>query len=491
MRRPARRSLALALAAVVGLAGAEAAGADPRPWPDTTRGVHVFNDQLTPWMTDAQAAFAATHYAGSQKLTRSLADRLRGHNPAFLVLHYRLGAGLGYRPTSGGCSPSDDWIRIVDGDAWVPEWPGDDVVAASWFFPYAGQARVLMCAWGWYLMDLDDPGYRSWWAGEVAGQLQRNDDDGVFLDSLSVPNYLGADLFSPALAAYDPTFEAAWAGRIRRWLEWMQTTAVGGYHVVPNVGAWITTRDPTDYSGVDGVMVEGFAQWGDDSPFDPSDWALQVDRVLRLVRSGKAVLAQSYASGTRGRLFALGTYLLVKGSRAFLNSELDLEPEWWPEYDVPIGAPLTGPAASAAAMYDAGAGVYRRAFDNGEVLVNPSGTTREVALGRTRRLLEVSGGGTLPASGVPTGTLSYRLVTHVTLPPQSGAVLLDGDGTSPDPRTPPPAPPGPPTPPPSAAPPPPAPPCLRHGRLKTCRRRAPRRGRRVRRVRRARRPGRR
>jgi len=38
-----------------------------RAFPDTTDGIHVFNDQLATWsMTEAQFQFAATHYAGSQ-----------------------------------------------------------------------------------------------------------------------------------------------------------------------------------------------------------------------------------------------------------------------------------------------------------------------------------------------------------------------------------------------------------------------------------------
>lgn len=31
------------------------------------------------------------------------------------------------------------------------------------------------------------------------------------------------------------------------------------YYWIPNAGAWITLRDPTDYSLADGVMIEGFS----------------------------------------------------------------------------------------------------------------------------------------------------------------------------------------------------------------------------------------
>src|SRR5262245_33657412 len=40
-----------------------------RPFPDTSRRIAIFADQLPGDMTAAQRQFAATHYAGSQKLT--------------------------------------------------------------------------------------------------------------------------------------------------------------------------------------------------------------------------------------------------------------------------------------------------------------------------------------------------------------------------------------------------------------------------------------
>ena len=73
-----------------------------RKWPNTSSGIHVFNDQLASNLSDAQWRFAATHYAGTQKMLRRDADTWRSYNPDFLVLHYRLGIGL-------GCGPKLQW----------------------------------------------------------------------------------------------------------------------------------------------------------------------------------------------------------------------------------------------------------------------------------------------------------------------------------------------------------------------------------------------
>jgi len=189
-----------------------------RPFPDTTRGIHVFSDQLVSGMSDEQWRFSATHYAGTQKMLRADADRLRAINPGFIILHYRLGLGLGDREPGAGCQPTGNWLAIIEGNDWVREYP--DTVQESWFYHYPEEStsRVFNCDWGWYLMNLDDNGWRSYWRDEVLRQLQANDDDGVFMDSLSVPNYLGFDHYVPHLPEDDPTFESAWSNRITSWL---------------------------------------------------------------------------------------------------------------------------------------------------------------------------------------------------------------------------------------------------------------------------------
>jgi hypothetical protein len=404
-----------------------AAGA--RAWPDTTRGVHVFKDQIDEGLNDAQLNFAATHYAGAQKLLRREADRLRAINPGFLVLHYRLGLGIGYRAVTAGCQPTGDWLAIIEGNEWVREWPGDGNVVESWFFhwPAGSTTRVLQCDWGWYLVDPDNVSFRTYWRGEVARQLVANADDGLFLDSASVPNYLGGASYSPALPEVDEAFEQAWSRRIADWLSWLHGQGLGS--IVPNVGAWINGRDATDYSAADGLMIEGFALETDESPYGLDDWKLQVNRVLGAVRRGQAILAQTYVTGVKDRMFALGSYLLIKGSRTYLNIETGGTPEWWPEYDVPIGAALALPPASIEELEQA-PGLFLRTFDGGLVIVNATnewdntGATYDVPLVHPYSLAEPVGGGAIDEYGQPVGSLRYHTVSRVTLGPGSAAILL-------------------------------------------------------------------
>lgn len=403
-----------------------------RPLPDTTNGIHVFNDQLAGWnMTEEQFQFAATHYDGTQKMARLDADHLRTYNSNFVILHYRLGLGLGYRGIQYACEPTGDWLEIIEGNDWVQEWPGDANVVESWFYhwPVTSTTRVLNCDWGWYLMNLDDPAWRTYWSGEVLRQLQANDDDGLFADSFSVPNYLGFDRYVPNLPELDDPFETEWAARIERFITFMQEGSLADYYFIPNAGQWVTTRDPTDYSGADGVMIEGFGGWGNANYFELADWQLQMDRILGLVNQDKAILAQQYinADDVADRMFLMGNYLLIKGRYTYLNFELDLDPEWFPEYDIPIGSPIGGIPANIDALWNEGWGVYTRTYTSGLVLVNPTTLTQTVNLGGNYYQAIPSGGGFVPTDGnIPVEwTVNYTPVTSVTLPPNRAAVLLN------------------------------------------------------------------
>jgi len=175
-------------------------------------------------------------------------------------------------------------------------------------------------------------------------------------------------------------------------------------------------------------MVEGFAVEADRSPYDYTDWELQMNRVLKLVAQDKVIIAQSYATGDQERMFALGSYLLVKGDHAFLTVELGPEVEWYPEYDIPIGAAAQSAGIDITELYVASSRVYRRAFDNGFVLVNAQtagARTVTVDLVGTYYLAQTSGGGLVPESGVPTGRITYEAVNRVNLGPYSAAVLLN------------------------------------------------------------------
>lgn len=397
-------------------------------FPDTTDGIHVFNDQIdVHHLTDAQAEFAATHYAGTQKLTVDGARRLRAFNPALVVLHYRLGLGLGYRSANTNCQPTGEYLAIIHGNDWVQEWPGDEVIQEDWLYHYDGQ-RVYWCAWGWYLADTYHPGWRTWWIDQIKTQLADNEANGLFADSVTVPNFLGAEEWSPALPPYDEAFEQDWTLRINDWLSWANAELSDQYALIVNAGQLVTSRETTDYSRADGIMIEGFAGWDEYDRFEFGDWQLQLDRALNLINQDRIVILQSYVWDTPERLWTLANYLLIKGSHTYINLDVSQDAEWFPEYDLPIGAPLNPPPTTIQDLQNS-AGLYARAYSGGLVVANPDpyGSARTLPLERSMQLVtDTIGGGDIPDDAdLSDWHVITTEVTQITLDPGQAAILLN------------------------------------------------------------------
>ncbi|HET9913182.1 MAG TPA: putative glycoside hydrolase, partial [Anaerolineales bacterium] len=175
--------------------------------------------------------------------------------------------------------------------------------------------------------------------------------------------------------------------------------------------------------------VEGFGRWTEGEYFSAQegDWQMQMDRILRMVSLDKIVLLQQYVDkeNVEDRLFLLGSYLLVKGHHTYLNFEFSTEPEWFPEYEIPIGTPVGGTPQSISSLWHADLGVYARTYTNGLVLVNPSDKPQEIVFQKTGYQAVPSGGGIVPADGdISDWTVGYVQVTAVTLAPNQAAVLL-------------------------------------------------------------------
>jgi hypothetical protein len=373
--------------------------AEPRQPAPTGNTIRVFSDQLPDGLSPGLLDFAASHYAGAQKLGASETLALKRRNPAFFMIQYRLGIGLG-RTT-----------QVRFGDSWRPEWPAHPL--ERWFYHWHGQ-RVRQ-AWGWYLMSPNDAYWRQYWVDQVKAQVASTHADGVFMDSTSVPNDFGASTYTPPLPAYDPPWEAAWSRTIERWLAYAERAV--DKPIVVNAGSWITTRERTSYASAGGAMVEGFA-----TGLAPADWRLELTRALALVALDRIVLCQSYpaADDIAARMFDLSSYLLIKGDHTYINFGEGIEVTWFPEYAIDLGAPVDPPGLRQEQ------GAFVRRFTNGLVVVNPGDTTITYRLPGTMSLVTPIGGGVVPDTGRPPPgwTLQAAPATTLTLRPRRAAILL-------------------------------------------------------------------
>ena len=410
------RGLTRAVCAVLALVSA--ASAAPRPFPDTRDRIRVYADQLPSQLTDAQWRFVATHYVGSQKMPRSWTRHVRRLNPNFLMLHYQLAVGLGPAP-------------FLVGDRWVSDWP-QVTRHEDWFLHDTAGHRLRQTAWNWDVADIrfsgttPRTGYPAYWLTAAVARMRQNEDDGCFADSYT------EDILTNQTQPPAPLFTDV-AAIQRDWLPSLNRYGAlcarefqaqpERFYFLPNLGGLVTTWDKTtDLSVGDGGMNEGFCTGG-----SLADWTLEMTRVLQLAAAGKIVLCQTGIDPSEAdrRWFIVGSYLLTKGRHSYLNMMHHSSLEWYPEYDLNLGASREEPKPDVAGYWDQVWHLYRRDFTRGMVLVNPSASpVWVVSLGGPYQLLSASGGGPVGSDGKTTGSLALEAVTGVTVPAHSARVLL-------------------------------------------------------------------
>jgi len=183
--------------------------------------------------------------------------------------------------------------------------------------------------------------------------------------------------------------------------------------------------------GADGVMIEGFGYDVRSSEAE-SDWLLQLDRALsQIVNNNKALICQSYdVSTVANRMFTLGSYLLIKGTYTYLNLDLGSDVNWYPEYTIPIGSPIS-PVTNAESLENSTIGMYVRYYTEGIVFVNPGTTTQSASV--NGYLATPSGGGYVPTTGIlPVAwTVTYTEVTQITVASLTAAIVLYSNPATP------------------------------------------------------------
>jgi hypothetical protein len=388
-----------------------------RPYPDTSSTIAILADQFPSGLTALQQKFAVDHYVGTQKLTFAESQPLRALKPDFLVLHYHLAIWQS--------APAVDFI--VDGMNWSNDYPMV-TTHESWFWHNTQGQRVASTADGKLLMMLADPGFQAYWQSSLEAQVAAGDYDGIFFDSASPALLQGETNNDPRLAgtgAKDSMIaELGNQSYIQAWEAWIKplndALAAKGIPLIPNTSAFTTTWDNTNYDLTAGIFSEGFADPG----FATADWKASTNEILKIANEGKIVILQNYLASTSDlakRRYYLANYLLVKGTKTYLDYFAQGPFEWYPEWGIDLGAATT----TGMTVDDlASQGVYRRDFAKGTVLVNPGTADATVTLGAAMNRVEPSGGGPVDANGDLPGTLGMTSVSSILVPANSAEILL-------------------------------------------------------------------
>jgi hypothetical protein len=390
-----------------------------RAFPDTSATIAILADQLPGGLTAAQQRAVVDHFVGTQKLTLDQSGPLRALKPGFLVLHYHLAIWQS--------APSVQFI--VDGH-WGNDYT-DVTTHEGWFWHNTSGQRVASASDGKLLMNIGDAAFAKYWADSIAEQVRAGDYDAVFADSAS-PALLQAEAKAPpeprlsGTGARDtPIAELEGRTYIAAWQRFMASLDAAltaqGVPLIPSTGPFTTTWDTTRYDLTAGVFVEGFADPG----FVEADWKASTNRLLTLAAERKIIILQNYLSSPTDlarRRYYLANYLLVKGDRSYLEYFATSPLEWYPEWGLDLGRPLATGTTAAADL--AVGGIYRRDFERGVAIVNPTNAPVLVKLASPMKRAEPAGGGVIDPNGTLPGVVNGTTVDRIVVPAHDAEILL-------------------------------------------------------------------
>lgn len=277
--------------------------------------------------------------------------------------------------------------------------------------------RIRGYEWGPWLMNLSD----TTWSRillNAAKSIIQTGADGLFIDvAVTSPLMLSPD------ATASPRAIATYPADMKALLAAIKSAITPALLIFNGLSqAALPYADVTD-----GSMTEGFVAqpWKVGLANCTDWWGFMMDAELTVQAThNSTILNVGLGSGApvSVRMYALASHLLVANTHTFYFYYANTGLAYYPEMDIDVGSPLQSFARVADAKR--ASGLYGRSYSGGLALVNSSDTlTLSETLPLPMALVTPNGGSIALLGG--DGALSARWVTSITLPPRSGAVLLN------------------------------------------------------------------
>lgn len=302
--------------------------------------------------------------------------RLRTHRPDLKnILYYNL---IFSNNTGSNTWSARDIFGYLYCDANHPDW---------FLLNVFGQRQRFIS--GLHLMDIGNPETSAWAAQNLSLYMRYADSnrDVIHFDSF-------IDFFSSGfhLQKY-PTPASRIAAMMKHMRNMRAVTQEQGIEFIINAASAPYTRDQTHtyflrQGFLDGMLIEQVFTHIYTSPpgfLSYSTWLAQFNTIienaprLRVIYSGYS--AANPVEGRRQKIYALASFLLCADDNAYLYLDKHYsetpparQRSWRPDadFDVPLGQP-TAPHEIYYRSSDYQGGLYYRPFQNGFVLVNPTG----------------------------------------------------------------------------------------------------------------------
>jgi putative glycosyl hydrolase-like family 15 (GHL15) protein len=261
-----------------------------------------------------------------------------------------------------------DLYAVYPGQATItahPDWVLRDATGAPLYIPYG-------CGGGTcpqYAGDVGNPAFRAAWIAQAVATVARG-YRGLFVDDVNMAMMV-SDGTGRHVAPQDPRTGAPmtladWRDDVATFTEDIRA-ALPGVEIVHNqVWFFAPVTDPAVERAIAAADLINVERGFNDAGIRGGSGQFGFDTLLgyldALHARGKGAILQS--SAISGRDYALAAYFLVATERdGFAHGSRSLPDDWWPGWDVALGAPV-------GARY-AWAGLVRRDFARGLVLVNP------------------------------------------------------------------------------------------------------------------------
>ncbi|MEA1924863.1 MAG: cellulase family glycosylhydrolase [Candidatus Altiarchaeota archaeon] len=291
--------------------------------------------------------------------------------------------------------------------------------------------RVINERYGTYLMDISSRGWRNEVAESAKEDVNNYGYYGVMADDCG-PDITGRVDFLP-----DNYDALVWRTEVRDMLSVIndRLDCLLVFNGIYN--------DP-DYSGrdllevTDGGAREGFVFHLGSGEFLPEKhWRILLNWIIEDTEKECHIACAKLRKKTGEefsvdeRMFAFTSYLLVRNEHVvYMVEDWGLVTgidetlvQYYPEMDIDLGAPLET-CTQVEACLNKESGLYERKFEKGRVFVNPSNKPVEYILGKKYFVVVPKGGGVLEDDGTYGGTLGSQEVSKITVPSQSGVVVL-------------------------------------------------------------------
>jgi len=414
------------------------------PYPETWNTTRALVDQITGGyqVTPGRLDFVAHYLAGSQKNYREFINAVKAINPDWHSLHYHLSIWNGEADI------------LIDNTWSKAEWNYLTQTLYNqdpYIFLYAVHKNTGKTTWlrdehyGAYLMNISNENYYQHILKNLEYQCRSTGYESIFFDSFALGvvysftnfNYLnfggGSDVPYEFTKYQNPQLGG---------LSWLQASEEfisrlnkdlnkRGLWLLPNHGNMQTSWDPLDYALTNGGMLESTPMRPDNSRDVGDrlylyDWIQSLSRTMYLTQKDRVIILQPYLPNINDlnyRLFVIGEYLLVRGMYTYLNQCINgqAQASWYPEYEIDLGAPtqthlipdtLFTPwkeSIDKAILNYREGDLFIRRFEKGMVILNPHRTAQSFTspTDKTCKVAVISGGGTVPESGI--GALAYSL----------------------------------------------------------------------------------